>query len=137
MDSLVDELRRLHNEHELADRERFESLHTAIGANRDRIVRLEDRLHVIEDLADAMDAELGGVPRREARDPKRVSLRDRVHAIENDRVTAVAAKAAVDALIESRQDAKARGWGIYQKTGLFIFAGGAFIMGILKFWVGQ
>ena len=62
-------------------------------------------------------AELGGVVPWGARG-RRVTVRERIHELENDRATAMAARAA----LRASEQAKGRSWSIYEKAGLFLLA---------------
>lgn len=101
---ILEELRRIFDEHEDRDEQRFQDL-------REGSIRIEDRVKRIEEVTDSIDAEVGGAPRLTLRDPKRLSLRDRVHEVENDRDgIAMLAKglgerlAAVDAIVGELKD---------------------------------
>ena len=88
---------------------------------------VRERLDTLAGYAEDLMAEVGGVPGTAARGD-RLTLRDRLHTLEDDRA---AAKAVTHALEEGRM-AHARAWGTWQKVGLFVFAGGAFVMGLLR-----
>jgi len=75
----------------------------------------------------AIDAEVGGAPRLEVRDPNRRPLKERLHALENDRATAQAAHAATEALKEVQR----RGWGTAHTIALTLFAACSLTIGIL------
>ena len=79
----------------------------------------------------AIDAEVGGAPRLEVRDPKRLPLKDRLHALENDRATAEAARAATETLKAIQQQGWRHGWSLAHTIALTLFAATSLTLGIL------
>jgi len=68
----------------------------------------------------AIDAEVGGAPRLEVRDPRRLPLKDRLHALENDRATAEATRAATETLKQIQKQDWRHGWRLTHTIVLLV-----------------
>ena len=105
---------------------RLSRIESALGDLRVAVAELR---HVadeaIEDLR-AIDAEVGGAPTTDTR-LGRLTLRARVHALENDRAAALAARAAVETARAMRDQA----WSRAQKIALFAIASVSGVVSIL------
>jgi len=66
----------------------------------------------------AIDAEVGGAPRLDVRDPNRLPLNRRLHDLENDRASALAAQA----LKEMQERSWRHGWSLTHTIVLLVFA---------------
>lgn len=109
-------------------------------ANDARLDRIERRLDdisgviairgpLLKELRDDVDAcvaEIGRVPTVASRG-NRKSVSDRLHDLENDRATALAAQAA----LEASRDARRHAWSTWEKALLFAFAAATPILAAL------
>ncbi len=94
----------------------------------ERLVRLEDRIGVLDRAVHRVAAELGpGLPEPDEREGRN-NVRTRLHILENDKHAERIAQAA---MTKARQ-AKAREWTNGQKAGLFLFAAVAAVTSVLR-----
>lgn len=89
--------------------------------------KLEGKVDDLAELCTEIEHEIGGAPRVGIRGDRK-SMRDRLHDLENDKAAALAATAALEAV----QAMKRETWTNFQKIGLFVFAGGGFVIALLS-----
>lgn len=102
-------------------------LRGGIESLRDGQRQIEVKVDDLKELCDEIEHEIGGAPRVGIRGSRR-SMRQRLHDLENDRAAAMAAQAALDATANLKRET----WSTFQKVGLFIFAGGGFIIALVS-----
>ena len=100
--------------------ERFEERQLAI---LEQVREVKARLDSLNGSVSDILAELGGAPTRTFRDPTRKTIRRRIHDLENDRASALIARAA----LESAELTRRQTWSRREKVLLFVFATFAFI----------
>lgn len=101
-------------------------LRGGIDSLRDGQRKIEVKVDDLAELCAEIEHEIGGAPRIGIRGSRR-SMRQRLHDLENDKAAATAAEAALAAATAVRKEA----WTTFQKAGLFVFAGGGFVMALI------
>ncbi len=109
------------------DSERLRRVENDVRKLAEETVAIRVRLDSIDGTVADLVAEVGGVVPWESRG-QRVTVRERVHLLENDRATAIAATAA----LKSAEATKRQAWSVWEKGGLFLLAALGTASGLLR-----